>query len=149
MKFQEYKSFQSFLYPRLKISTQNWANREWLRGVLQSSGTDFNVVPLDIYQKLNLHHDHYPGNLKISAYNNLDFQTQKRTIQSAANTKSVHVLGLESCKNPKLIKCKNKKQQQQQQQQQQQKTHFSLNLQIALEKIGTSVRLTTSKLLEI
>ena len=104
MKLQQYKSFQSFLYPKLKISTRNWANLEWLRGVIQSSGAESNVVPLDIYQKLCLHHDHFPGNLKISAYNNVDFQTQKRTIQSVANAKSVHVLGLESCKNPKLIK---------------------------------------------
>ena len=72
--------------------------------VLQSSCAEFNVVPLGIYQKLSLHHGHFPGNWKISAYNNVDFQTQKRTIQSVANAKSVHVLGLESCKNPKLIK---------------------------------------------
>ena len=80
--------------------------------------TQCNVVPfLKIYQKFNPQPDLHPVNLKLSAYSNSEIPVIGKcslTLEHKSklfnmlflvvNTKSLSILGLESCKNLKLIK---------------------------------------------
>ena len=81
------------------------------------TGERCNVVPLKIYQKLNTQPDLHPVNLKISAYNNskipmigkcsLTLEHKNELFKMSfllVDTKSIPILGLESCENLKLIK---------------------------------------------
>ena len=81
------------------------------------TGARCNVVPLKIYQKLNPQPDLHPVNLKLSVYNNseipvigkcsitLEHKSELFNVTFlVADTKSVPILGLESCENLKFIK---------------------------------------------
>ena len=81
------------------------------------TGAQCNVVPLKIDQKLNPQSDLHPVNLKLSAYNNseipvigkcsltLEHKNELFNVSFlVADTKSVPILGLESCENLKLMK---------------------------------------------
>ena len=76
------------------------------------TGAQCNVVPLKIYQKLNPQPDLHPMNLKLSAYKKFEIPVigkcsltleHKNELFNVSflvvDTKSVPILGLESCKN--------------------------------------------------
>ena len=76
------------------------------------TGAQCNVVPLKIYQKLNPQPDLHPMNLKLSAYKKFEIPVigkcsltleHKNKLFNVSflvvDTKSVPILGLESCKN--------------------------------------------------
>ena len=81
------------------------------------TGGQYNVIPLNIYEKLNLQSDLRPVNLKLSAYNNseipvigkcsltLEHKSELFNVSFlVVGTKSLPILGLESCETRKLIK---------------------------------------------
>lgn len=77
------------------------------------TGTQYNVVPLNIYQKPNPQPDIQPVNLKLSGYSNseitvigksslaLENKNELLNVSFIVNTKSVRNLGLEACENVK------------------------------------------------